>query len=111
MQSAYSFIDFRNPEVLDAFGRLRVAEPVVSFESKLLGDNRPLLFDDVEVSGSGTGSSYDADASTVDLSVSNLTAGNRVRQSKQRGYYQPGRSLLMEVTFVLGSAATGTPRS
>lgn len=37
----------------DAFGRLRVSNPVTLFDSKQLYDNQPLVWDDQLLSGSG----------------------------------------------------------
>ncbi len=41
------------PEI-DAFGRKRVSDVFTLFDSKQLYDNLPLLYDDQQVSGSGT---------------------------------------------------------
>ena len=90
----------QNPDTLDAFARLRVSEPYTVFDSKQVGDNQPLFYDDQEVSGGGTASVYDADRSSSMLNVSLNTAGLRVRQTKQRLNYQPGKSQLCIFTFV-----------
>jgi len=84
---------FTNSFIFDAFARARVSEPFTLWDSKLLGDNRPLFFDDAETSGSGTGSTYTANKSSVVLDVSDTTAGTRVRQTKQRFNYQPRQYL------------------
>lgn len=84
----------------DSFNKLRVSEPFSLFDSKLLGDNRALFWDDQEVSGSGTGSSYSRDRASETLTVSNLTAGKRVRQTFQRFNYQPGKAQCLMMTFV-----------
>ena len=39
---------------LDAFYRQRVGTPHTIFDSKQIGDNQPLFYDDQEVSGGGT---------------------------------------------------------
>lgn len=92
---------------LDAFGRARMATPLTLFDSKLLGDNRPILWDDQEVSGGGTGSAYDATTTSVKLSVTSATAGTRVRQTFQRFNYQPGKSMAVFMTGVMGAGQTG----
>jgi hypothetical protein len=92
----------------DAFGRLRVSEPATIFDGKSILDAQPFLFDDAATSGAGTGTSH-AGAS-VTLSVGNLTAGTRVRQSKRRMAYQPGKSQFALITFTLGAQATGITR-
>lgn len=91
----------------DAFGRLRVSEPVTLFDSKQLHDNQPLYWDDSEVSGSGTGSTFSADYARTRMSVSGTTSGRRVRQTFERFNYQPGKSHLVYMTAVLGSGGTG----
>jgi len=101
---------------IDAFGRLRVANPTTIFDSKNIYDdpglaanveNQPLLYDNQETSGGGTATAYNAAHSSSTLSVSNLTAGTRVRQTRRRFNYQPGKSQLVMNTFVIGSTATG----
>ena len=94
----------------DAFGRQRVSSPETLFDSKSIIDNQPFLFDDAETSGGGTSSTHSAATASVVLGVSNTTAGTRVRQSKRRPAYQPGKSQLAFQTFTLGAAATGITR-
>jgi hypothetical protein len=92
---------------IDAFSRLRVSSPTTLFDSKLVSDNAPLVWDDQQTSGAGATSSYNANQSSVTLSVSNLTAGTRVRQTFQCFHYQPGHSHLVLQTGVLGAATNG----
>lgn len=94
----------------DAFGRLRVSQPSSVFDAKSIVDNQPLAFDDQAVSGSGTGSAHSANTASVVLSVSLNTAGKRVRQSKRRLAYQPGKSQLAFITFTMGDKAAGITR-
>lgn len=96
------------PEV-DAFGRLRVATPYTLFDSKSTFDAQALLFDDVELSGVGTATAYSSNTSSVVISVGSNTAV-RVRQSKRRLPYQPGKSQSYAGTFTLGAAAAGITR-
>jgi len=98
---------FNNEAIYDAFGRLRVSEPFTLWDSKLLGDNRALFWDDAETAGSGTDSTYTANFASVALSVSAETEGTRVRQTKQRFNYQPGKSHLIFITGTLGAGAAG----
>lgn len=102
--------DARLPAEGDAFGRLRVSDPITLFDGKCVIDEQPHLFDDAEVSGSGTSTSHSADTASVTLSVGATTAGNRVRQSRRRMIYQPGKSQLIFMTFTLGAAAAGITR-
>lgn len=92
---------------IDAFGRWRVSEPVTIFDSKQVFDNLPLLYDDQEVSGSGTGSTHNPNHAATEMTVSATTAGRRVRQTFMRFNYQPGKSQLIFCTGTLGSGGTG----
>lgn len=94
----------------DAFNRLRVVHPHSVFNSKQIRDNQPLWWDDQEVSGSGTTSIHNMSQASVTISVSNLTAGKRVRQTYQRMYYQPGKSQNILMTGVIGSGTNGVTK-
>lgn len=87
----------------DAFGRLRVSNPYNVFNSKLLYDKQPLLWDEIQTSGSNTGSSYNSNEAAVTMNVASNIAGARVRQTYQRFAYQPGKSQLTMMTGILGS--------
>lgn len=102
--------------MLDAFGRLRVSEPYTIFDSKQIFDdadiantaeNLPDAYDNQEVSGSGTSTAFSALTASTTLSVSDTTAGKRVRQSKRRMNYQPGKSQRAFLTGVLGVTTSG----
>jgi hypothetical protein len=97
----------------DAFGRLRTSTPTTLFDSKQVFndpdladsvENFPLFYDNVELSGSGTSTAFDINGAKTVLSVSATTAGHRVRQTKMRFNYQPGKSQLVLKTFVFSSA-------
>lgn len=92
---------------IDAFGRWRVSAISTLFDSKQVFDNLPLLYDDQEVSGGGTGSTHDPNKAATVMSVSANTAGKRVRQTFMRFNYQPGKSQLILCTGVLGSGGAG----
>jgi hypothetical protein len=94
----------------DAFGRARVSEPYCLFDSKLMIDSAPNFWDDQQVSGTGTSSTYDKPNAKVRLAVSASTAGTRQRQTFRRFNYQPGKSQQVLMTFVLGTKATGITR-
>lgn len=98
---------FNDSASIDAFARLRVSNPITLFDSKQIFDNQPLFWDDSEVSGSGTSSTYSQDNARTRLSVSASTAGNRQRQTFQRFNYQPGKSMLVLCTGVLGAQESG----
>ena len=97
----------RSGGLVDAFNRLRVANPITLFDSKQIHDNKPLFWDDQEVSGSGTSSTYNTNQASSTIAVSNLTAGKRVRQTRQRFNYQPGKSQLVMFTGNAVSMDTG----
>lgn len=93
---------------IDSFGRQRVSNPEMVFNSKQIFDNQPLYWNDIEVSGSGTSSTYSAFTASSTLSVSASTAGRRVRQTYMRFNYQPSKSQLIFLTGVLKKSGGGT---
>ena len=85
---------------VDAFGRLRVSNPLTIFDSKnIMSKNN--LFDE-SLTGSGT-VSYTANKSTVNLNVTQASGDKTIRQSKRVMSYQPGKSLLIFNTFVMNT--------
>lgn len=95
---------------VDAFGRWRVSEPSTLFDSKLMLDSAPQFWDDQSISGTGTSSTYNKNRASMTLAVSASTAGKRVRQSKRWWNYQPGKSQLILMTFVMGPAVAGVTK-
>jgi hypothetical protein len=95
---------------LDAFERQRVATPVSLFESKLVFDKQPLVWDDQLTTGSGGASTYNTNQCSCSLSVSAATAGKRIRQTFASYNYQAGHSQLILMTGILGTPATGITR-
>lgn len=87
----------------DAFGRLRISEPYTIFNSKLLYDKQPLIWDEIQISGSNTDSTYNSNEAAVTLTVSSNIPGARVRQTYERFNYQPGKSQFVMMTGILGS--------
>ena len=84
----------------DAFGRLRVSNPLTIFDSKnIMSKNN--LFDE-SLTGSGT-VTYSSNKSTVNLNVSTASGDKVIRQSKRVMSYQPGKSLLNLNTFVMNA--------
>jgi len=90
-----------------SFGRLRVGNPSTIFDSKQLLDNNPLLWDDQEVTGATTTSSWTANSATSVLGVANTTAGLRMRQTFRRFNYQPGKSQQVLMTGNLQTSGGG----
>lgn len=95
---------------IDAFGRSRVSTPQTLFDSKQTHDAGPLVWDDTQVSGTAT-STFSAYRASSLLAVNNLTAGRRVRQTRKRFNYQPGKSQLILITFVLGGSKVGVTKN
>lgn len=90
-----------NEDYLDAFGRLRVSEPVTLLDITHTNGKNELLIDEYTTGVSST--FYDSNASHVDLVVSGT--GTATRQSRKYCIYQPGKSLLVFCTGVLNANA------
>ncbi len=88
---------------IDAFGRLRVSNPVTIFDSKLLGsDKQPLFWDELLESGAGIASTTPTPAKPyLDIVSSDSTAGVFTRQTFRHFNYQPGKSVLILMTSLL----------
>ena len=84
----------------DAFGRLRVSNPLTIFDSKSIMSKSDLF---AESTASGASISYTADKSTVNLNVTEAASSKAIRQSKRVMSYQPGKSLLIFNTFVMNT--------
>lgn len=94
---------------IDAFGRQRFSEPYTIFDSKQIVDDPdlantvepfPLFYDQSEVSGAGTSTTFNVNRASTTLAVSANTAGVRIRQTKRRFNYQPGKSQVAIFTMV-----------
>lgn len=101
---------------IDAFGRWRVSSPVTLFDSKNIFnddglatdvENQPLFYDNQQTSGSSTSTTYNPNESSQTLTVASTVAGTRVRQTKMRFNYQPGKSQLIIITFNLNGTSAG----
>lgn len=101
---------FADSTNMDALGRLRVSNPFTIFDSKQLVDNQPLFWDDQQTTGASTTSTYITNQAATRIAVANTTAGTRVRQTFQRFQYQPGKSLKIILTGVLGTGVTGVTK-
>jgi hypothetical protein len=85
---------------VDAFGRLRVSNPLTLFDSKnIMSQNT--LFNSTTASGGSV--TYTANKSTVNLNVTEAASSKTVRQSNRVMSYQPGKSLLIFNTFVMNT--------
>jgi len=90
---------------IDAFSRWRVSDPVTLFDnSQQYGDST--LVWETQLTGAGTKSNLYSESS-VELSTGDLLAGNKVvRQTRQYHRYQPGKSQLVLLTFVMNGGKT-----
>jgi hypothetical protein len=88
---------------VDAFGRLRVSNPLTIFDSKNIMSQNTLFNATTANGGSVT---YTANKSTVNLNVTEAASSKTVRQSNRVMSYQPGKSLLIFNTFVMNTLTT-----
>jgi hypothetical protein len=100
--------------IIDAFGRIRVSNPETLHDSKQIFDdsdldssveNQPLFYDNQETSGADTTTDFQINKAQTVLGVADSTAGTRVRQTKRRFNYQPGKSMMVLMTFAYCCAA------
>jgi hypothetical protein len=99
-------IEYANTTQVDAFGRLRISEPTVVFNSNFRYDTQPLLWSET-VTGSGS-TTYLPNQSTVQMSING--AGSVIRQSKLYIQYVPGKSQFILLTGLMPQAASVTCR-
>jgi hypothetical protein len=93
----------------DAFGRLRVSDPNVLFDSKQVYDSQPLLWSEKTV-GSAT-ATYRANEASTRLTVTTSASDRVVRQTRQAFNYEPGRSQLAFITFNAKSAVANVEKA
>lgn len=88
---------------VDAFGRARMSQPYTLFDSqnRYAADNQ---FDTSTATGGST--TYQANESTVDLNVTTSSGSEVIRQTYRVFPYQPGKSLLAMMTFVMNAGKT-----
>lgn len=98
-------IGYSDTAALDAFGRLRVSNPVTLFDCQLVYGLENMIFNDVSTGG-GSVSANTNEACAV-LSVGGTLNDKMVRQTKQYFRYQPGKSHLIFQTFVFGASKNG----
>jgi hypothetical protein len=89
---------------IDAFGRLRVSEPVTLFDSKLDINARGDQWDET------IPMAHDPDEARVIIPVPATSVATRARQTFRRFAYQPGKSQQILMTFSCEAAAAGITR-
>ena len=83
--------------LIDSFNRVRTSKPrTILSESSILGKNPYDVYENI--TGSGT-SVHNVNAAMIEISVSG--SGSVIRRSRNRGIYQPGKSLIVYMTGVL----------
>jgi|688.fasta_scaffold36589_4 hypothetical protein len=88
---------------IDAFGRMRVSNPYTLFDGGTRYFDNTYKWDQVDT-GSAT-STFLPNESSILMNATG--AGSAIRQSKQVFSYQPGKSLLTMLTFVMNTPTAG----
>jgi hypothetical protein len=86
---------------LDAFGRMRVSNPETLFDSSHRYSDNNLWANDITGTAAAT---FVADEGLVDLTVGSASGDEIIRETTKVFSYQPGKSLLVMSTFVMGAA-------
>jgi len=92
----------------DAFGRSRVSNPVSLFNYQHQYDEGPIQWEYWDVGGGGY--THLPNESAVRLEVGTGATDASYKQSRQYYRYQPGKSQLILLTFVLGSSQANTTK-
>lgn len=91
------------PAATDAFGRLRVSNPVTLFDSKSRYYEHNLFS---TLTGAGGSLVYNANSSTDSLNVGTANGDYVYRETKNVFPYQPGKSLYILESFCMASSKT-----
>lgn len=86
---------------LDAFGRLRVSNPLTLFDSSHRYSDNNLWVNQITGTAAAT---FNQDEGLVNLTVGSANNDEIVRETIKVFAYQPGKSLLAMSTFVMGTA-------
>ena len=93
-----------NPTQVDAFNRLRVSNPLTLFDSSHRFRDNNLWS---TLSSGGGSVAFNLTQGLMDLNVTNTAGASALRETTKVFAYQPGKSLLVMNTFVMGASATG----
>lgn len=93
-----SFITLDDSPSADAFGRLRVSNPVSRLDTQNQYNKSPLFWDE-GVAGGGT-STHIPDRSTVEMDVGTDSGDKVTRQTHCYIRYQPGKSQMILASFI-----------
>lgn len=91
--------------LLDAVGRIRISNPVSRFAGKMIGTKKALMW--AESVALGGAISYDMNLSSCLLQVPATPNAVAIRQSKRYISYPPGKSQLLDTTFVMHPVEPG----
>jgi len=86
---------------VDAFGRVRVSNPLTLFDSSHRYSDNNLWATSITGTAAAT---FSADEGLVNLTVGSANGDQIIRETIKVFSYQPGKSLLVMSTFVLGTA-------
>lgn len=85
----------------DAFGRLRVSNPLTLFDSSHRYSDNNLWSNSITGTAAAT---FSQDEGLVNLTVGSASGDQIIRETIKVFSYQPGKSLLVMSTFVMGTA-------
>ena len=86
---------------IDAFGRMRVSNPLTLFDSSHRYSDNNLWANSITGTAAAT---FSANEGLVNLTVGTASGDQIIRETIKVFSYQPGKSLLVMSTFVLGDA-------
>lgn len=89
---------------LDAFGRMRVSNPLTLFDSSHRYSDNNLWANSITGTAAAT---FSADEGLVNLTVGTASGDQIIRETVKVFSYQPGKSLLVMSTFVMGDPKAG----
>jgi len=86
---------------LDAFGRMRVSNPLTLFDSSHRYADNNLWVNSITGTAAAT---FNANEGLIDMTVGSASGDQIIRETIKVFSYQPGKSLLVMNTFVFGEA-------
>lgn len=89
---------------LDAFGRLRVSNPLTLFDSSHRYSDNNLWANSITGTAAAT---FSTDEGLMNLTVGTASGDQIIRETIKVFSYQPGKSLLVMSTFVMGDPKAG----
>lgn len=99
-------IAFQDSAAVDAFGRLRVSNPVNLWTSEFQYNLHPNYFDSITVTGGSI--THLPNESAAALTVDTQSGASQILQTFEYFRYQPGKSQTIVMTFIAGAVQTDT---